>query len=759
MKIRNLVFGALCGITFFSCSESGGGKEVEMDRFVTDLMGKMTIREKLGQLNLPSGGDLVTGSVMNSELSDMIRKEEIGGFFNVKGIKKIYDLQRLAVEETRLKIPLIVGADVIHGYETIFPIPLALSCSWDTLAIQRMARISAIEASADGICWTFSPMVDICRDARWGRIAEGSGEDPYLGSLLAKAYVHGYQGDSMQGKDEILSCVKHFALYGASEAGKDYNTVDMSHLRMYNEYFAPYRAAVEAGVGSVMSSFNIVDGIPATANKWLLTDVLRGEWGFQGLLVTDYNSIAEMSIHGVAPLKEASVRALQAGTDMDMVSCGFLNTLEESLKEGKVTEAQIDAACRRVLEAKYKLGLFADPYKYCDTLRAEKELYTPEHRAVAREVAAETFVLLKNENHLLPLEEKGKIALIGPMADARNNMCGMWSMTCTPSRHGTLLEGIRSAVGDKAEILYAKGSNVYYDAEMEKGAVGIRPLERGNDQQLLAEALRTAARADVIVAAVGECAEMSGESPSRTNLEIPDAQQDLLKALVKTGKPVVLLLFTGRPLILNWESEHIPSILNVWFGGSETGDAVADVLFGKAVPCGKLTTTFPRSVGQLPLFYNHLNTGRPDPDNRVFNRYASNYLDESNEPLYPFGYGLSYTRFTYGDMHLSSETLSENGDLTVSVTVSNVGNYDGYEIVQLYLHDIYAEIARPIKELKGFERIFLRKGESREVKFIITAADLKFYNSELQYLYEPGEFDVMVGPNSRDVQTKRFKAE
>lgn len=759
MKIRNLVFSAICGIIFFSCSESGGGKEVEMDRFVTDLMGKMTIREKLGQLNLPSGGDLVTGSVMNSELSDMIRKEEIGGFFNVKGIKKIYDLQRLAVEETRLKIPLIVGADVIHGYETIFPIPLALSCSWDTLAIQRMARISAIEASADGICWTFSPMVDICRDARWGRIAEGSGEDPYLGSLLAKAYVHGYQGDSMQGKDEILSCVKHFALYGASEAGKDYNTVDMSHLRMYNEYFAPYRAAVEAGVGSVMSSFNIVDGIPATANKWLLTDVLRDEWGFQGLLVTDYNSIAEMSIHGVAPLKEASVRALQAGTDMDMVSCGFLNTLEESLKEGKVTEAQIDAACRRVLEAKYKLGLFADPYKYCDTLRAEKELYTPEHRAVAREVAAETFVLLKNENHLLPLEEKGKIALIGPMADARNNMCGMWSMTCTPSRHGTLLEGIRSAVGDKAEILYAKGSNVYYDAEMEKGAVGIRPLERGNDQQLLAEALRTAARADVIVAAVGECAEMSGESPSRTNLEIPDAQQDLLKALVKTGKPVVLLLFTGRPLILNWESEHIPSILNVWFGGSETGDAVADVLFGKAVPCGKLTTTFPRSVGQLPLFYNHLNTGRPDPDNRVFNRYASNYLDEGNEPLYPFGYGLSYTDFVYGDLQLSSETLPKNGNLTASVTVTNKGNHDGYETVQIYLRDIYAEVARPVKELKGFDRIFLKKGESREVKFVLTEDDLKFYNSGLQYIYEPGEFDVMIGTNSRDVQTKRFIAE
>lgn len=374
-------------------------------------------------------------------------------------------------------------------------------------------------------------------------------------------------------------------------------------------------------------------------------------------------------------------------------------------------------------------------------------------------IAAETFVLLKNTDNLLPLEQKGRIALIGPMADARNNMCGMWSMTCTPSRHATLLESLRSAVGDKAEILYAKGSNIYYDERLEKGAVGIRPLERGDNRQLLDDALATAARADIIVAALGECAEMSGESASRTNLNIPDAQQDLLKALVKTGKPVVLLLFTGRPLVLNWEEANVHSILNVWFGGSETGDAIADVLFGKMSPSGKLTTTFPRSVGQLPLFYNHLNTGRPDPDNSTFNRYSSNYLDTTNEPLYPFGYGLSYTRFTYGDMHLSSETLSENGDLTVSVTVSNVGNYDGYEIVQLYLHDIYAEIARPIKELKGFGRIFLRKGESREVKFIITAADLKFYNSELQYLYEPGEFDVMVGPNSRDVQIKRFKAE
>lgn len=460
MKCKHLLSSTLCVLLLSSCLSQTRKSDTEMDSFVTGLMNRMTLREKLGQLNLPSGGDLVTGSVMNSELGEMIRKQEIGGFFNVKGAKKIYDLQRLAIEGSRLKIPLLVGADVIHGYETIFPIPLALSCSWDTLAVERMARISAVEASANGINWTFSPMVDICRDSRWGRIAEGSGEDPYLGSLLAKAYVRGYQGDNMQGKDEILACVKHFALYGASEAGRDYNTVDMSRLRMYNEYLAPYKAAVEAGVGSVMSSFNVVDGIPATANKWLLTDLLRNEWGFQGLLVTDYNSIGEMSSHGVASLKEASVRALQAGTDMDMVSCGFLNTLEESLKEGKITEEQVNTACRHVLEAKYRLGLFSDPYKYCDTLRAEKELYTTDHRAAARKIAAETFVLLKNTDNLLPLERKGKIALIGPMADARNNMCGMWSMTCTPSRHGTLLEGIRSAAGDQAEILYAKGSNM-----------------------------------------------------------------------------------------------------------------------------------------------------------------------------------------------------------------------------------------------------------------------------------------------------------
>lgn len=731
----------------------------QMDKCVSNLMDRMTLREKIGQLNLPSGGDITTGTVKNGELSEMIRKQEIGGFFNVKGIDKIYELQCLAVEESRLKIPLLVGADVVHGYETIFPIPLALSCSWDTLAVEKMARISAIEASADGVNWTFSPMVDICRDARWGRIAEGSGEDPYLGSLMAKAYVRGYQGNNLQRNDEILSCVKHFALYGASESGRDYNTVDMSRLRMYNEYLAPYKAAVDAGVGSVMSSFNIVDGIPATANKWLISDLLRKEWGFKGLLVTDYNSIAEMSSHGIAPLQEASARSLQAGTDMDMVSFGFLNTLKESLQKGEVTEEQINMACRRVLEAKYKLGLFDNPYKYSDTLRASKQLYTTEHRSIARSIASETFVLLKNEKSLLPLSTKGKIALIGPMANARNNMCGTWSMMCTPSKHRTLLEGIRDAVGDKGEVLYAKGSNVFYDENLEKAAAGMRPLDRGNNQTLLKEALQIAARADVIVAALGECTEMSGESASRTMLEIPDAQRDLLKALAKTGKPVVLLLFTGRPLVLVEESAIVPSILNVWFAGSEAGDAIADVLFGKVSPSGKLTTSFPRSVGQLPLYYNSHNTGRPDPDRCTFNRYTSNYLEDSNDPLYPFGYGLSYTHFRYDDMVLSSNVLKKGGKIIVSVTVRNEGGYDGYEVVQLYLRDIYADVVRPVKELRKFERIFLKKGESREVKFVIAEEDLKFYNSKLQYVYEPGDFEVMVGTNSRDVQSKTFFAE
>lgn len=732
----------------------------EMDRFISGLMNRMTLQEKLGQLNLPSGGDLVTGPVQCSPLAESIRLQKIGGFFNVLGVEKIRELQRVAVEETELKIPLVVGMDVIHGYKTVFPIPLAMSCSWDPEAVERAAEIAAAEASADGICWTFSPMVDIARDARWGRIAEGNGEDPYLGAVLAEAYVRGYQGDDLRNSERhIMTCVKHFAFYGASESGRDYNIADMSRIRMYNEYMAPYRAAVRAGAGAVMSSFNTVDGVPATANRWLLTDLLRDEMGFEGLLVTDYNSIGEMDTHGVAPLKEASVRALNAGTDMDMVSGGFLNTLEESLREGKVTEARIDEACRRVLEMKYRLGLFDDPYKYCRPERAREELFTEEHRAEARRIATETFVLLKNDDGMLPLKRQGRIALIGPLGDARNNMCGMWCSTCDPERHGTLLEGLRAAVGNQAEVVYAKGSNIYYDEQLERGAVGTRPLQRGDNRQLLEEALQVAAESDVIVAAVGESSEMSGESASRTDIRIPDAQRDLLKALQATGKPIVLLLFTGRPLDLTWESANIPAILNVWFAGSETGDAVADVLFGRVVPSGKLTTTFPRSVGQLPLYYSQVRTGRPDGNPDAFDRFQSNYIDCRNDGLYPFGYGLSYTTFEYGEMTLSAETMPEDGTLEVRVPVTNTGAYDAAEIVQLYIHDRYADIARPVKELKGSQRIFLKRGESREVAFTLTSEALKYYNSQLEYGYDPGEFQVMVGPNSRDVQTKTFRAE
>lgn len=757
MKIIKTFLAALGIFSLAGCS-SPASEDSEMNRFITDLMSRMSLHQKIGQLNLPTGGDMVTGSVQSSDLAKLIRNDEVGGFFNVRDVEKIHELQRIAVEETELKIPLLVGADIIHGFETIFPIPLALSCSWDTVAVETAARIAAEESSINGINWTFSPMVDICRDPRWGRIAEGNGEDPYLGGVMAAAYVRGYQGD-LRAKDNILACVKHFALYGASEAGRDYNTVDMSRVRMYNEYLPPYKAAVEAGVGSVMSSFNVIDGIPATAHKWLLTDLLREQWGFNGFVVTDYESIHEMKFHGVAELKEAAALAIAAGTDMDMVSEGFLKTLEASIADGSVPEEMIDQACRRILEAKYKLGLFTDPYKNCNPEMAAKHTYTDEYRAEARRIATETFVLLKNEGKVLPLKKKNRIALIGPMADAGGNMCGCWTPTCKPENHKSLLQAMREAAGKDTQILYAPGSNLYYDAKQHAVAAGWRKIEYLDDKNLLIQAIATARQADVIVAALGESSEMSGESVSRTDLEMPDAQKDLLKALAGTGKPVVLLLFSGRPVILNWESENIPAILNVWQGGSEAADAITDVVFGRVNPSGKLTTTFPRSVGQIPLYYNHMNTGRPISGNDYFVQYRSNYLDQSNEPLYPFGYGLSYTSFSYGDITLSSDTLPHGGTITASVTVSNTGDCDGSEIVQLYIHDKLASITRPVKELKKYQRINLKKGESRNVEFTLSDNDLKFYNASLDYVFEPGEFEIMIGPDSKNVRTLTFTAE
>ena len=758
MRIGRFLLTAVITASAFTAMAAPQADKDKMDQFIDNLMGKMTLQEKIGQLNLPVSGEIVTGQAKSSDVAGKIRKGQVGGLFNVKGVENIREVQKIAVEQSRLKIPLLFGMDVIHGYETVFPIPLALSCSWDMEAIKESACIAAKESSADGICWTFSPMVDICRDPRWGRMAEGGGEDPYLGSEISAAMVKGYQGDDLTDKNTIMACVKHFALYGAPEAGRDYNTVDMSHLSMFNNYFPPYKAAIDAGVGSVMTSFNVVDGIPATGNKWLMTDVLRDRWGFDGFVVTDYTAISEMIAHGMGDLQQVSAMSLSAGTDMDMVADGFLTTLEKSLKEGKVTMAEIDKACRRILEAKYKLGLFDDPYKYCDASRVKKDIFTAENRTVARKIATETFVLLKNENNLLPLQRKGKIALVGPLANTKANMPGTWSVAAASDKYNSLYESMKQSLAGKAEVLYAKGSNLMYDAQREAEATmfGREMRDPRSAQELLDEALNVASQADVIVAAVGESSEMSGESSSRTNLEMPDAQRDLLTALKKTGKPVVLVYFAGRSTVMTWEQENFPAILNVWFGGSEAADAICDVVFGDVSPSGKLTTTFPKNVGQIPLYYNHLNTGRPLEAGKWFSKFRSNYLDIDNDPLYPFGYGLSYTTFRYGDLQLSNNSMNERGNITASVTVTNTGNYDADEIVQMYIRDMVGSVARPVKELKGFERIHLKKGESRTVSFDITAKQLKFYNSALNWVCEPGEFEVMVGGNSRDVQTKKF---
>ena len=725
-----------------------------MNEFIDELMSKMTLEEKIGQLNLLPGNDITTGAVMNSPLAQLTAEGKLGAVLNVKGQDKIKELQRIAVKKSRLGIPLLIGQDVIHGNQTVFPIPLAQACSWDIKAIENGARIAAKEATAQGINWVYSPMVDIAIDPRWGRVAEGAGEDPFLGCRIGEALVRGYQGN--YGKESAMACVKHFALYGAAEAGRDYNTVDMSRVRMYNQYLEPYKAAAKAGAGSFMSSFNVVDGIPATCNRWLLTDLLRNEWKYDGFVVTDYGSINEAIVHGIGDQSVTSERALKAGTDMDMCSNAFIAQLAGLLQSGRISQKDIDTACRRVLEAKYKLGLFDDPYRFCEPKRLKTDLYTEEHRKAARDMAAETFVLLKNE-HLLPLKKQGKIALIGPLADNRSNMVGCWSTGDTPELYSTLKEAMERAVGDKAQVLFAQGCNIYADEATQNGATFGRPIDRVDDAQAKAEALRVAAEADVIVCAMGEMAEMSGESSSRADISLPCVQMSLLKALVATGKPVVLLNFSGRPTVMSWEAENVPAILNVWFGGSETGDAICDVLFGEKSPSGHLTMTMPKALGQIPIYYNHLNTGRPVPEGaKEYRKYQSNYIDVRNDPLYPFGYGLSYTTFEYGKPRLSGTTMNANGTLTLTVNVKNTGKYDADEVVQLYIRDVAASISRPVKELKGFERISLKAGESRDVNFTIDVDMLKFYNSDLQFVAEPGDFEVMVGGNSRDVQSLKF---
>lgn len=721
--------------------------------FVDSLLAKMTLEEKLGQLNLMPAGGIVTGGKIESQTAEEIMNGRLGGIFNIKGREEIEALQRLAVEHTRLHIPLLVGMDIIHGYETIFPIPLAMSCSWDLEGVKESARIAAEEASCVGIGWTYSPMVDVSLDARWGRISEGNGEDPYLGGLMGAAMVRGYQGDYSQ-PNNIMACVKHFALYGAVEGGLDYNTVDMSRQRMFNQYFPPYEAAVKAGAGSVMSSFNLVDGQHATANKWLMTDVLRNKWNFDGFVVTDYASIHEMGIHGFGTLEQNSAKALKAGTDMDMCSKGYIGTLKANLANGSVTMAEIDLACRRVLEAKYKLGLFQNPYKHFDAHRESQVMYSAAHRKAARDLAAETFVLLKNENNLLPLQKKGTIALIGPLTQTRGNLTGTWCVAQDTNKYQTLEEGFRTALKGRAKLLCTQGCNLTADEATQRAAEFGKHINRIDAAKGKAQALKIAKQADVVVCAMGECADFSGESSSRADLNLPGEQMELLKALVATGKPVVLLNFAGRPTVLNWESEHVNAIMNVWFGGSETPDAICDVLFGDKCPAGRLTVSLPRITGQEPLYYNHLNTGRPVPYNeKAYRKYASNYIEVRNGALYPFGYGLSYTTFGYSDYSVKADGTN----VTATVKVTNTGKRDAYEVVQLYVHDVFASLARPVRELKNFERIYLKAGESKTVTMTIGKEALSFYDNEGNLVFEPGEFDIMVGPNSREWQSQRVE--
>ena len=717
---------------------------------VEKLMARMTLEEKIGQLNLLNpGGGVATGATVSEGVENKIKAGQVGGLFGFSEPKKIIQAQSIAINQSRLKIPLLIGADIIHGYKTTFPIPLATAASWDMELIERIAQVAAKEATADGFNWNFSPMVDIARDPRWGRIAEGAGEDPYLGSAIARAAVKGYQGSDLTAPDTMLACVKHFALYGAAEAGRDYNSVDMSRIKMFNEYLPPYKAAFDAGVATCMTSFNDVDGIPATGNRWLLTDLLRERWQFKGMVVSDYTSVNEMIAHGLGDLQQVASLALNAGLDMDMVGEGYVKTLEKSLKEKKVTRQQIDQACRRVLMAKYQLGLFEDPSRYTDPDRPARDILSDANRKEAREAAKRTFVLLKNTNNVLPLATDIKIALVGPLADSRNNMLGTWAPTGDLELAITVLEGFRNVCPD-ATIKHAKGANLTDDAKLAEAVNVFGPrvtIDKRSADELLEEALLVAKQSDVVVAVVGEASEMTGESASRTDLSIPQSQKKLIRALVKTGKPVVLVLMSGRPLTIAEEYDLPVSILQVWFPGTEAGNAIADVVFGKYNPSGKLTATWPRSVGQIPIYHSIRSTGRPGPQG-AFQKFTSNYIDSPNSPLLPFGYGLSYTKFTYSDLKIDQSRIKQGQSINVTVTLKNEGEFDGEEVVQLYLRDVVRSITPPVRQLKGFKKVLVAAGESKTVSLELQPEDLKFFNSDLDFVAEPGDFEIFVGGDS-----------
>ncbi len=729
----------------FFCNAVRSQKNIQQNLLSADnskieaLLNQMTLEEKIGQLSLFILDWDVTGPSLNENENyiKLIREGKCGAIFNAYTVDYVRGLQRIAVEESNLKIPLIFGYDVIHGHRTIFPVPLAQACSWDLVAIEQSERIAATEATAEGINWTFAPMVDIARDPRWGRVDEGAGEDTWLGCKIAEARVKGFQGIDLKENNTLLACAKHFAAYGAPQAGRDYNTVDMSQLSMYEWYLPPYKAAVDAGVGSVMTSFNEIAGVPSTSNKWLLTDLLRESWGFNGFVVTDYMSINELIPHGVATdLKDAAKLALNAGVDMDMQGSAYLNSLADLYNGKKITMKQIDDAVRVVLQAKFKLGLFDDPYRYCNKERQEKELMTPESQSFARKFVAQCCVLLKNQKQTLPIPATVRtIALIGPLGDSKKDMLGNWSAAGESEKCVTLLEGIKNRVNKDVSVIYEKGCNV-----------------NDRDKSSFGNALKAASSADYVILALGEEGGMCGEASSRSNIDLPGVQNELAEIIINTGKPVAVVLFNGRPLTITKLNTLAPAILESWFGGTQAGNGIADVLFGDYNPSGKLTMTFPRNTGQIPIFYNSKNTGRPYDAKEPDAKYVSRYIDVSNDPLYPFGYGLSYTTFAYSDL-----TIDTTGNkLTIHVQVTNTGSRDGEEVVQLYVQDKVGSITRPVKELKGFQKVMIEKGETKISTFNLTADDLAFYHPDLSKYWEPGEFVAFVGTNSATSNSKSF---
>ena len=730
-------------------STAEAAKEAQvLDQKVDSLLSLMTLSEKIGQMNQYNGFWDVTGPAPSegdaAKKYDHLRSGQVGSMLNVRGTEEVRKVQRIAVEESRLGIPLIIGFDVIHGYKTISPIPLAEAASWDLDAIRKSAGVAASEAAASGINWTFAPMVDICRDPRWGRIMEGAGEDPYLGSKIAFARVKGFQGNDLSATNTIAACAKHFAGYGFSEAGRDYNTVDVGTATLNNIIFPPFRGAKDAGVATFMNAFNVLNGIPATGNSFLQRDVLKGDWGFRGFVVSDWGSVGEMIPHGYASDgKEAAMLAVNAGCDMDMESYLFVNNLESLVKEGKVKEAFIDDAVRRILRVKFGLGLMDDPYKYCDAEREKQVVGNEEQHELVLDMARKSIVLLKNQNHLLPLAQSGlDIALIGPLAADKDSPLGSWRLAADANSAVSVREGLAAYKGNT--ITYAKGPDLVTGTPSFVMETGINTSNRDGFD----EAVQAAKGKDVVIMVLGEHGFQTGEGRSRTSLDLPGLQQELLEAVYAVNKNIVLVLMNGRPLAINWADAHVPSIVEAWQLGTESGRAIAQVLYGDYNPSGKLPTTFPRSVGQIPLYYNHKNTGRPTlpAPGLVF---WTHYIDESNDPLYEFGYGLSYTEFTYSNLQLSAATLEGNGRIRATCTISNTGDYQGTEVVQLYLRDLVGSRTRPVKELKGFELVNLQPGESRELTFELAPEDLAYYTASNRWEAEAGEFQLFIGGSSR----------